>query len=120
MNKTVLIVEDFDDTRELLRIMFRALGLHVVEAVNGVEAIARVEETLPDLILLDAAIPKMDGIETTVKIRDRADSAHIPIICLTAHRDRYYELALEAGCSEVIAKPVELNDLAVIVSRYLN
>lgn len=119
MLKTILIVEDYADTLELLKFALEADGYETLAAADGYEAIELAKERLPDLILMDASLPAMDGITATRELKTTPETQDIPIICLTAHDHYYHEKALEAGCDEVIGKPVNFADLRLIISRHL-
>ena len=116
----VLVVEDVEDNRELVREVLLAAGFEVVEAADGLEALSRVREHAIDLILLDLALPVIDGWETLRRLK--ADPAHAdtPVVALTAHAmagDR--ERALRAGCSGYIPKPITVATFAAEVRSYL-
>ena len=121
MPKTVLIVEDYEDTRELIKFMLEVLGLDVLEAADGQQAVDCTKTKHPDLILMDISMPVMDGIVATRIIRTLVDAggANVPIVCLTAHGSSYGKEALAAGCNEVVSKPVDFETLKPIVSQYL-
>ena len=107
-NPTVLVIEDYSDTRMLLSSFLRAHGFKVIEARDGKEGFIQANRVIPDLILMDLALPKMDGIETTRRIRQRHALSQTPIFAISAYatgdvaRD-----AVEAGCTEVFGKPFE-------------
>ncbi|HEX3280446.1 MAG TPA: response regulator, partial [Pyrinomonadaceae bacterium] len=83
--RTILIVDDFDDTRLLLRTWLRKKGYRVAEAENGNEAIAKAQELKPDLIIMDVEMPELDGLSATRQIRALKDSAALPIIAVSAY-----------------------------------
>jgi CheY-like chemotaxis protein len=114
----ILVVEDYPDAREILRIMLEVSGYAVIEAANGNEAVKFTLENHPDLILMDISLPDLDGITATRAIRASGDHiSQTPIICLTAHSSKYKEDALAAGANEVIGKPFDpLKWLSVIAS----
>ena len=120
MSYHVLIVEDYDDAREYLTIILQAFGFQVHEATNGSEALVAVNEYQPDLILMDLSMPVMDGLEATRAIR-QLDSkiSETPIIAVTAFDKNYYKNAVEAGCNDVTAKPVNFETLQLIIEKYL-
>jgi two-component system, sensor histidine kinase and response regulator len=119
MNRMVLIVEDYEDTREFMRFLVESYGYHVIEAADGLEAIECLKSDFPDLILMDMAMPLMDGMETTRAIRKLKRGAEIPIIAVTAHGKGFYKKAIEAGCSDLIAKPVDFDSLESLLNQYL-
>lgn len=118
MSKTILLVEDYDDSRQMLKFHLEERGYRVVEASNGYDAIEYVRRELPDLILMDMAMPEIDGLNATRRIKEIAGTDKIPVICVTAHGDFYSEKAVDAGCVEVVAKPVDDENLHKIIERY--
>jgi CheY-like chemotaxis protein len=113
---TILVVDDFDDTRLLLRTWLRKKGYRVVEAENGNEAIAKAREIEPDLIIMDVEMPELDGLSATRKIRALKDSATLPIIAVSAYgADQFREQALSAGCNEYVSTPFEPDDLEKLI-----
>src|SRR5262249_53675523 len=119
MKGKVLIAEDYEDTRLFMKLLIESYGCQVVEAKNGYEAIENTNYPFPDLILMDIAMPVMNGIEATRVIRSFKQSAGIPIVAVTAHGDEYYEKAINAGCNDLIKKPVDFDSLNQILSKYL-
>jgi two-component system cell cycle response regulator DivK len=113
---TILVVDDFDDTRLLLRTWLRKKGFRVVEAENGNEAIAKASEIEPDLIIMDVEMPELDGLSATRKIRALKDSAALPIIAVSAYgADLFREQALSAGCNEYVSTPFEPDELEKLI-----
>ena len=105
----VLIVEDNEMNRDMLSRRLARKGYEVVMAVDGAEGVAMATSEMPDLILMDMSLPVMDGWEATRQLKVSGDTAHIPVIALTAHAmvsDR--DKALAAGCDDFDTKPVEL------------
>ena len=120
MPYTILIVEDHEDARAYMVIMLRLYGFQVFEAADGNEALNAVELYHPDLIFMDISMPVMDGLEATRIIRAAGDiNSRIPIIALTAFDNSYKMKALDAGCTELIQKPVDFDKLAAIIRKYL-
>lgn len=118
--KTVMIVEDYENTRNLIRLSLRQRGFKTLEADNGEKAVS-LFKTNPDtdLILMDLNMPVMDGFTATLKIREHKPD--IPIIAVTAYSSESdVKKALDAGCDEVITKPFDLSQLVAVVSRYLD
>lgn len=120
MPKKVLIVEDYEDTREFMKILVESYGYHVIEASDGIEAIDRVKQYHPDLILMDISLPMVDGLTATRTIREFDADAGVPIIAVTAFGKNYYKKAMEAGCNELIDKPVDFDRLEPILRSYLS
>jgi CheY-like chemotaxis protein len=119
MKHTILIVEDTEDTRFFMKFLLEWHGYRVIEAVNGWEAVELTKQKHPELILMDIAMPFMDGLTAIRKIRTLDADGDVPIIAMTAHGHEYHELALEAGCNEMIGKPVDFQTLEPILSQYL-
>jgi two-component system cell cycle response regulator DivK len=118
--QTVLLVEDNEDNRIIYSTVLRHVGYDVVEAEDGVQAVALARSALPDLILMDISIPGMDGWEATRILRRDPATKDIPIIALTAHAladDR--ERALQMGFTAYLAKPVEPRTVVAEVRRWL-
>jgi two-component system, cell cycle response regulator DivK len=117
----VLIVDDYEEGREICAEYLSFRGYRVATAVDGVEGLQKALELVPDVILMDLSLPGMDGWETTRRLRQDERTRQIPVIALTAHalasaRTR----ALEAGCDEVVTKPVVPRDLEAVVRRQLD
>jgi CheY-like chemotaxis protein len=120
MSKKVLIVEDYEDTREFMKILLESYGYKVIEAADGIEAIDRVKQHHPDLILMDISLPVVDGLTATRAIREfDEESKKVPIIAVTAFGKNYYKKAIEAGCNDLIDKPVDFDSLEPILRSYL-
>ncbi len=120
MSPKILVVEDNDRNRRLIRMVLKAKGYEVVEAVTAEEAIVQLNNEPVALILMDIQLPEMDGLELTQNIKENPDTKDIPIIALTAYAmkgDR--EKFLTAGCDGYIAKPIDTRELPNIVARYL-
>lgn len=120
MGKKVLIVEDYEDTREFMKFLIEEYGYQVVEAADGIEVVNRVKTQHPDLILMDISLPFVDGLTATRTIREIENgSHHVPIIAITAFGKNYYDRAIEAGCNDLIDKPVDFDVLEPILNHYL-
>jgi len=117
---TILVVDDFDDTRLLLRTWLRKKGYRVVEAENGNEAIAKAREIEPDLIIMDVEMPELDGLSATRQIRTLKDSTVLPIIAVSAYgADQFREQAIAAGCNEYVSTPFEPDELEKLISSLI-
>jgi two-component system cell cycle response regulator DivK len=118
--KTVLLVEDNEDNLVVYRTILEHVGYVVIEARDGEEGIARARAERPDIILMDISIPKLDGWEATVRLKEDGDTAAIPIVALTAHaleEDR--AKAMRAGCDGYLAKPVEPRRVVQEVEKFI-
>lgn|SRR5690348_10974667 len=112
--KTVLVVEDFDDVRDAMKILVELQGYKVLTASDGREAVEKARQFHPDLILMDIAMPLVDGIEATRQIKSDSSVASIPIIAVTSFSKQYHDEALEAGCDRVLEKPTVMSDMTVL------
>ena len=120
VGQTVLLVEDNEDNRIIYSTVLRHLGYEVVEAIDGVQAVALARSLRPDLILMDISIPEMDGWEATKILRRDPVTRDIPIIALTAHAladDR--ERAHLVGFTSYLAKPIEPRAVVAEVRRWI-
>ena len=117
---TILVVDDFDDTRLLLRTWLQKKGFRVVEAENGNRAIAAAESSHPDLIIMDVEMPELDGLAATRKIRELKGLAAVPILAVSAYgADQYRDHALAAGCNEYLSTPFEPDELERLIQALL-
>ncbi|MEJ5223574.1 MAG: response regulator [Anaerolineales bacterium] len=117
---TILYIEDNDANRMLVRRVLMAEGYTVVEVPNPLEALDKLKQTMPNLILMDINMPDIDGYTLTAMIREHPEFDHIPIIALTANvmkGDK--EKSLEAGCDGYIQKPIDIDTLPVQVDKYM-
>jgi len=117
---TVLVVEDTDAVRIVLRMQLIILGYRVLEARNGIEAVEVAKRARPDIILMDIGLPLLDGLEAARLLRGNPETRDIPVVALTAFSDSDTRArALAAGCREYAAKPMEMKDLGEVVERNL-
>lgn len=120
MSKRILYVEDNFQNKRLVRKVLSAHGYTVLEADDGQTGIDIAVAEIPDLILMDINIPGIDGIEATRIIKSYEQTAHIPIIALTANAMRGdRERFLSAGCDNYLPKPISTNDLLGVIFAYL-
>ena len=115
----VMVVEDFADTREMLRMMLELRGCDVVEAADGREAVDYAMNDGLHLILMDLNLPVMNGYEATREIVSSPRTKHIPVVAVSAQcsGERRRE-ALEAGCLECLEKPINIPALDDVLHRY--
>ena len=121
VSQTVLIVEDNEDNRLIYSMVLEHAGFKVLQAVTGLDGVEQARRSRPDIILMDVALPLLDGWEATRRIKRDPETKRIPIIALTAHAlttDR--EKAVEAGCDAYLAKPIEPKAVLAEVRRLLD
>src|SRR5437660_2058463 len=117
---TILLVEDFDDTRLMMKMWLQRNGYRVVEAESGEEAVTIARRETPDLILMDMMMPGMNGLDATQQIRQYPALQRTPIVAVSAYgADEYRRIALEAGCDEYVSTPFEPDTLARIIKTLL-
>src|SRR5215213_6334620 len=107
MKRKILIVEDYEDTRVFMKFLLESYGFQVIDAADGYEAIETIKNHFPDLILMDIALTVMEGLTATKTIRKFKQGAAVPIIAVTAHGKQLYQKAIEAGCNDLIEKPID-------------
>jgi CheY-like chemotaxis protein len=113
---TILVVDDFDDTRLLLRTFLERRGYRVIEAEDGIEAVSQAESETPDLIIMDMQMPQLDGLSATRRIRRVKELGSVPIVAVSAYgADQFREQALAAGCDEYVSTPFEPDELEGII-----
>src|SRR5215213_7213371 len=119
-NPLVLVVEDYQDAREMYAAYLQFSGYRVAEATNGVEAIQKAHDLMPDIILMDLALPQMDGWEATRRLKADARTRDIPIVALTGHAlAGHAEGARQAGCDAFVTKPGLPDALVAEIQRML-
>lgn len=117
---TVLLVEDTEDNRFMMRRLLEITGYRVVEATNGEEAVALAKTESPHLILMDLSLPVIDGLAATRLIRNLPEFASTPIIAVSAHDTSDFQAeALEAGCNTYVTKPIDFNELENLIAQLL-
>ena len=121
MTKRILVVEDQEDNRQIIRDMLAGTGYEIIEAENGEEALAAVAKERPDLILMDIQLPVMDGYTATRRIKADPALRSIPIIAVTSYAlSGEDKKAREAGCDAYIPKPYSPRELLAKVRQYLS
>ena len=117
----VLLVEDTEDNRVMMRSLLEMSGYQVSEAVNGAEAVAKAELEGPEIILMDLSLPLIDGLAATRRIRQLPRLGSIPIIAVSAHDTMdFHAEALAAGCDAYITKPIDYGELENLIERLLD
>ena len=117
---TILLVEDTEDNRFMMRRLLEMSGYEVVEATNGEEAVRLAESARPQLILMDLSLPVIDGLAATRAIRKLDGLGKVPIVAVSAHDTADFQAeALRAGCDSYITKPIDFGELEKLIARLL-
>ena len=117
---TVLLVEDTEDNRFMMRRLLEMAGYRVVEAMNGEEAVKLAKSESPHMILMDLSLPVIDGLAATRLIRKLPHCESTPIIAVSAHdKSDFQSEAIEAGCNSYVTKPIDFNDLEDLIAKLL-
>ncbi len=116
----ILLVEDFDDTRLMMKMWLEKRGYLVIEAETGEQAITLAQREEPDLIIMDVMMPGMNGLDATQRIRQYQALRRTPIVAVSAYgADEYRRLAIQAGCNEYVSTPFEPTALAELITSLL-
>lgn len=116
----VLVVEDHEDTRFMLTYLLERLGCRVTLAVDGETAVRMAGQAHPDLILMDASLPLVDGLAATRRIRKTPALASVPVVFLSGHAEAPFRAAaLEAGGDDYLIKPFKIDQLERVLERHL-
>lgn len=117
---TVLLVEDTEDNRQMMRKLLEMTGYQVAEATNGEEAVNAALRVCPQVILMDLSLPLIDGLAATRRIRTIPELRSVPIIAVSAHDTAdFHAEALAAGCDAYITKPINYPELEEIIESLL-
>jgi len=120
MSKRILVVEDTEDNRRILRDLLTRAGFELIEAVDGESGVAMATAHRPDLILMDIQLPVFDGYEATRRIKANPETTHIPIIAVTSYALSGDESkAIAAGCNGYVAKPFSPRKILAMVQEFL-
>jgi two-component system cell cycle response regulator DivK len=120
MSKRILVVEDHEDNRRIMRDLLMSSGFEVIEAVTGVEGVSAAETCRPDLIMMDIQLPGIDGYEATRRIKANPNLQKIPIIVVTSYALSGDDMkAFEAGCDAYVAKPFSPRELLAKIREYV-
>ena len=120
MSKRILVIEDHEDNRRILRYLLTSVGYEPIEAVTGEEGLTLAETHRPELILMDIQLPGMDGYETTRRIKANPALRQIPVIAVTSYALSGDEVkAMEAGCDTYVTKPFSPRALLAKIREYL-
>jgi len=118
--RKILVVEDHDDTRAMIRALLEMEDFVVLEAVDGKAAVDTTLQHRPDLILMDLTLPTLDGVTATRLIRGDQTVGRTPIIFLSGRAEPgRRQDALDAGCDDYLVKPVEIEDMLAVMNRWL-
>jgi len=118
--RTILVVEDYTDVRQMLKVLLESEKFRVLEAATGSEALEVIKDEEPDAILMDLALPGFDGLETIRRIRAIDGFQNTPIVVLTAYTGpSTYETALHAGSDYFMGKPIDFDELASLLKQIL-
>jgi CheY-like chemotaxis protein len=119
--KTIMVVDDNDDVRRLVKKVLQMSGYEVLEAHSGEEALVIAEESIPDLVLMDLRLPgELNGLVATCQLKEDPRTSRIPVVALTAsvmEKDR--KQALQAGCCGFIGKPIDISALPILVEKMI-
>jgi len=119
--KFFLVVEDFEDSRFMMRRLLEMAGYNVLEASDGEQAVKMAVEARPVLILMDLSLPKLDGLAATRQIRQKKGLKAVPIVAVSAHDSPESRTeALAAGCDEYVTKPIDFDHLTKLLQRFLS
>ena len=116
---TILIAEDYDDNRELLRILLNTAGYDVCEAKNGTECVQLARRQLPDLVMVDLSMPELDGWGVFQELKSDPATAGIPCVAVTAHVESDRDRVLESGFDAFVSKPFRTAELLLTVERLI-
>ncbi len=120
MSKRILVVEDNEDNRRIIRDLLKAGGYESIEAITGEDGLAAAKREKPDLILMDIQLPLMDGYEVTRRVKAEPDLKHIPIIAVTSYAlSGDDKKAFESGCDGYVTKPFSPRVLLAKIREYL-
>jgi len=118
--RTVLLVEDTEDNRFMMRRLLEMTGYRVIEAMNGEEAVKLAKTASPNIILMDLSLPVIDGLAATRLIRKLPGFKSTPIIAVSAHDTTDFQSeAIEAGCNTYVTKPIDFSELEELIAKLL-
>lgn len=118
--QTILVVDDFDDTRLMMRLWLQKRGYRVLEASNGLEALEVARRDAPHLVIMDIEMPEMDGLTATRRIREDERLRDVPIVAVSAYgAEHWRDRAIAAGCNEYVSTPFEPKELSTLIKSLL-
>lgn len=118
MPKTILVAEDNADIRAMTRYLLESFGCDIVEAKDGYEAVTQAKALLPDLILMDIAMPIMNGITAAHLIRTSAETAGVPIVAVTTYGGEYIDSEDDFGFDRILQKPLKNEDIRLLIQDF--
>ena len=119
-DKNVMVVEDNEKNRKLMRVILKAKGYTVTEASTGEEALNILKNQKPDIILMDIQLPGIDGITLAKQIKGNTITKDIPIIAVTAYAMKGdKQKILECGCDDYVSKPINTQELPLVIEKYI-
>lgn len=119
-DKNVMVVEDNEKNRKLVRVVLKAKGYNIIEAATGEEALNLLKNQKPDIILMDIQLPGIDGLTLIKQIKASVVTKDIPIIAVTAYAMKGDEQKiLDTGCDAYVSKPINTQELPLIVEKYI-
>lgn len=120
-SRKVLVVDDNQESRKIIRFYLEICGCEIIEAADGETAIRLAEELRPELILMDLMMPEMDGFIATRRIREIKGMAEVPIIVLSVYKDdEMKQRAMDEGATDYLTKPEDIKRLKSVINRYLS
>jgi two-component system cell cycle response regulator DivK len=121
VKKKILIVEDNNDSLEIMNLFITSMGHQAIKAKNSNEAMAFAEAEGPDLIFMDMQLPDVDGVKTTAMLKQNPKTSHIPVVALTAWMSApWEERASKVGITTYLIKPISLKRLKETIEEYTN
>jgi CheY-like chemotaxis protein len=118
--RTILVVDDFDDTRLMMRLWLERRGYRVIEAADGLQAFEMARREAPDLVIMDIEMPEMDGLAATRRIRQEEHLRDVPVVAVSAYGEEHWrDRAIEAGCNEYVSTPFEPTELSELIRSLL-
>jgi CheY-like chemotaxis protein len=118
--RTILVVDDFDDTRLMMRLWLQRRGYRVVEAADGLQALEVARRESPHLVIMDIEMPELDGLAATRQMRSEEQWRDLPIVAVSAYgAEHWRDRALEAGCDEYVSTPFEPKQLEALIKSLL-
>lgn len=118
--RTILVVDDFDDTRLMMRLWLERRGYRVIEAADGLQAFEVARRESPDLIIMDIEMPGLDGLAATRKLRLEEHLREVPVVAVSAYGEAHWrDRAIEAGCNEYVSTPFDPTELSNLITSLL-